>query len=390
MQGDKQVDGKSLEGIIQNTLDAIRTALEQLIKISDAIQYECEKIQSELEKARQETQGVSREVDNLYIAYREARVRLLDIKNKPEEEYSRNEMETAYEDAHKCQIRLIIMREREKALRKERDNLEKYYANLISTKKRADELVSQVGIVMEYLDSDLGDANDRHSLLDLKQRNLIGFKLVRAREAERRRIAHGLHDGPVQVFANITFGLEFCEKLVKDGDTDRLLNELGRLKGLARMNLGELRKIIYHLRPVILEKRGLVKALEQYVEQFREAYAIDTQLVVLNEQQQLDGIIELSVFRIVQETLVNVARHSAAKTCHIRLEFLPSGLNLSVNDDGIGFDVEDVLRNKKDGYGLLNIRERVELLGGGLQIQSKLGKGTKIVVKIPVFLKEAE
>ena len=86
-------------------------------------------------------------------------------------------------------------------------------------------------------------------------------------------------------------------------------------------------------------KRGLVKALEQYVEQFREAYAIDTQLVVLNEQQQLDGIIELSVFRIVQETLVNVARHSAAKTCHIRLEFLPSGLNLSVNDDGIGFDV---------------------------------------------------
>jgi two-component system sensor histidine kinase DegS len=384
VQRDKQVDGKSLEKIVQRTLEAIRTALTQLISISETTYLECEKIQNDLKKVRTEIKGVTEEVDNLYVAYRDARLKLLEIKQRPDGECSKSEIEAAYETAHKLQIRLVVMREREKALRKERDELERSYANLASTKKRADELLSQVGVVMEYLESDLKDVNT--SLLDMKQRKLIGLELVRAREAERKRIAREIHDGPAQVFANIAFGLELCEKLL-DTDRERLVDELRRLRELARMNLGELRKIIYHLKPAVIDEYGLVRALERYVEQFEETYAIDTELVILNEEQKLDSMIELSVFRIVQEALVNVAKHSAAKTCRIKLEFMPSVLNLVVSDDGIGFEVERALEGKTDSFGLLNIRERVELLDGEVSIQSKLGRGTKVVVKIPTAVK---
>lgn len=387
MQGDKQVDGKSLEKIVQRTLEAIRTALTQLISISEATYLECEKMQNDLKKARREIKGVAEEVDKLYVAYRDARIKLLEIKRRPEGECSKNEIEAAYENAHKFQIRLVVMREREKALRKERDELERSYANLASTKKRADELLSQVGVVMEYLESDLKDVNA--SLLDMKHRKLIGLELVRAREAERKRIAREIHDGPAQVFANLAFGLELCEKLVNT-DTNRLLDELGRLKELARMNLGELRKIIYHLKPAVIDEYGLVRALERYVDQFEETYAIHTELMVLNQEQQLDSTIELSVFRIVQEALVNVAKHSAAKSCQVKLEFMPSVLNLVVSDDGIGFEVEDVCKGRSDSFGLLNIQERVELLDGDVKIQSVLGKGTKIVVKIPTTGRESK
>jgi two-component system sensor histidine kinase DegS len=177
--------------------------------------------------------------------------------------------------------------------------------------------------------------------------------------------------------------LESCEKIVNT-DTTKLSEELTRLKDLARINSGELQKIIRHLKPDVIEEHGLIKALERYVDQFRESYAIDAELVVMNKARKLNGIIELSAFRIVQEVLSNVAKHSGAKTCKIKLEFMPDMLNLIISDDGIGFDVNGALGRKKDGFGLLDIRERTDLLTGELKIQSKLGGGSTVSVKIPV------
>ncbi len=375
----KRLNEKTIETIVKGTLESITETLNQLFDISERAKDEADKIKKELNNLKDESRDVAREVDSLYMKYKDARIKLLEIKRRPYDKCTKKAMEEAYESAQALQIKLVVKREREKSLRKKRDDMERSYSNLTKTREKAEDLLSHIGVVLEYLEGDL--ENVRSELAGLKERRLMGFELIKAREAERQRIAREIHDGPAQVYANIAFGLEMCERLMQS-DPEKLKKELNRLKELARNNLGELRNIIYRLRPVVLEEYGLIKALERYVDDIKDTYDIDTEFVIINDEQKLDPIIELSIYRIVQEAVNNIVKHSGAKKASVKLEYLDKGLNLVISDDGIGFDPNELENNGRHGFGLLNIRERVELLNGQLSILSKPGKGVKLVIAI--------
>nr|WP_272879097.1 ATP-binding protein [Clostridium sp. Cult2] len=140
-----------------------------------------------------------------------------------------------------------------------------------------------------------------------------------------------------------------------------------------------------------LDDLGLIPTLERYIYNFIEYTGIDIKLKVIGNIVNLNSAIEVAVFRIIQESLNNIFKHSNASEARIIIEYSPMRLNLSIQDNGIGFNVEEVNKigsGTTGGFGLISIKERVELLEGNVEIKSSLGKGTRI--NIYIMLPEEE
>jgi two-component system sensor histidine kinase DegS len=177
-----------------------------------------------------------------------------------------------------------------------------------------------------------------------------------------------------------------------DADPDEARRELQNLKQIMRDSLQDVRKIIYNLRPMSLDDLGLVPTLQRYVLTFQEESGISVSFITKGSQPELKSVIALTVFRIIQEALNNVAKHARASNVIMQLEFLEDSLKLYVYDDGVGFDTSRLNEKNEDitsGFGLVSMRERVELLGGDMRLSSEPGKGTRLNIIIP-FTEEEE
>jgi two-component system sensor histidine kinase DegS len=145
-----------------------------------------------------------------------------------------------------------------------------------------------------------------------------------------------------------------------------------------------LRKIIFNLRPSSLDDLGLRAVTKRYCEEFQEETGIKTDFRVFGDKTRLNSDIEVTLFRVLQEILTNVKKHSEAKNCVVKLEFGDGKVNMVVTDDGVGFE-----RHKKDGkhterhFGIMTIKERIALVDGSFNIESTPGKGTKVFTTIP-------
>ncbi len=206
-----------------------------------------------------------------------------------------------------------------------------------------------------------------------------------AHEEERARIARELHDSVAQSLLKIIYSAGFALDYLKE-DPRLAVDEVEEVQLRAKDCLRELRMIMSNLRPTSLDILGLKETVTRYAEQFEEEYAISTTV----DLQGLDSIpasVELAIFRILQEELTNVRKHSRAESVRIKTESSLGDLILVVEDDGVGFDPRELAAEQENGkqLGLLAIRERVELLGGELAIDSIPGMGTRITVRIPTI-----
>lgn len=237
-------------------------------------------------------------------------------------------------------------------------------------------------IVQEFLGGNLQDINN--TLEDIKQKHLLSRKIISAQEEERLRVARDIHDGPAQSLANLIIKAEVCEKLM-DIDIEKSKSQLQELKRCTRESIKDIRKIIYNLRPMSIDELGLVPALQRYIENFQRDTDITVDFVILSQVNLEDSIKSLSIFRIVQEVLNNIRKHACASFVRIRIDMNRSNISISIVDNGVGFDVEGVKVHDKEtgGFGLINIKERVELLNGSLEIKSELNKGTSVIINIP-------
>ena len=179
--------------------------------------------------------------------------------------------------------------------------------------------------------------------------------------------------------ANIVFRAEVCERLI-DIDMLRAKKELGDLRSQVRLCLKETRKIIFDLRPMTLDDLGLVPTVKRFLDAAQERSGIITEIRILGEERRLDSYVEIGVFRIFQEAITNVEKHANASAISIVMEFRRDALLATIVDDGKGFDTADNLGS--ESFGLLGMRERVNLLNGELTIKSEVGMGTKIMIKI--------
>jgi signal transduction histidine kinase len=209
-------------------------------------------------------------------------------------------------------------------------------------------------------------------------------QVVGAQEAERQRIARELHDATGQSLTAIALGLRGVETIL-EGNQSVALEQVRELKSFSTNALGELRQIIADLRPSQLDDLGLMAALQWYVQDFEERYSIHTDFIVEGNRSRLPSEYEAVLFRIAQEALTNVARHADASHAVVKLENYPAQVRVTIRDDGRGFDLENTLRSdRRTGWGLLGIQERVLLLGGRCEIHSKPGRGTRVQVTVPV------
>ena len=143
------------------------------------------------------------------------------------------------------------------------------------------------------------------------------------------------------------------------------------------------RRLIRDLRPSLLDDLGLVPAISWYVENYLDAAGVKAELQTSGLDKGLSSIIQIVLFRVVQEAITNIVKHAQANTAHIYLKFTPSAIAGSIEDDGRGFNADALHTENRQGIGLLGMEERIELLKGKLTIESKPGKGTRIHFEIP-------
>ncbi len=212
----------------------------------------------------------------------------------------------------------------------------------------------------------------------------LHFQVVRAQEAERQRIARDLHDATGQSLTAIALALRGYESsLAEQGLSGQ--GDLSTIRTFANEALTELRRIIADLRPPQLDDFGLASALRWYVGTFQERHPeLTVQLHLPRTMPRLAQEVETLLFRIVQEGLTNVAKHAVALSVVVDVQACDDSLCIEIEDDGRGFDVDATWADAQTGWGLLGIRERTQLLGGTVTIDSVIGQGTRVRVSIPV------
>jgi len=215
-----------------------------------------------------------------------------------------------------------------------------------------------------------------------KQLQQLLDKLICAQEDERKRVASEIHDGAIQALLGIWYRIQL---LAASGNNDDITREeLLKIQDLLGQQIQEIRRIVYNLRPVILDAHGLGPALRALIRTLQEESQINFKLVMENQNQHLPANFELTIYRIVQELLANVVKHSQATRVQVVLMNEKDNIVLIVKDNGTGFNLASLSRDNPYGnLGLANIRERIVLLGGTCKIDSQLGWGTTVKVQVP-------
>jgi len=213
-------------------------------------------------------------------------------------------------------------------------------------------------------------------------------RILKAQEDVRRELARNLHDGTVQLLAAISMGIDHVERLLQV-KPEAVYAELDALRKLVHQAIRDTRLLLFELRPLVLESRGLVPALEAYVEQLRSSETFAVHLDTGGFTRSLDTQVAGAIFSIIQEAVTNVKKHAQARNVWIRLREDDGDLVVEVEDDGLGFNVAAVERDyeKRGSFGLLNMRERAALIDGTLTIESSEAmpdQGTLVTLRVPL------
>lgn len=216
-----------------------------------------------------------------------------------------------------------------------------------------------------------------------EQAQKLSEQVLTAQEDERKRIARELHDETAQSLTTLLIHLKMLERSKDSGETTLRLREL---RDLTVETLEAVRKLAVELRPSTLDVLGLVAALEGYTETYasRLPVKVDFRVDGFEADERLPPQVELVLYRVVQEALTNAAKHAGSRTVTVRLRRTAEDVTAAVSDDGLGFDVEDVMRSRERGLGLFGMQERLTLVQGRLEINSTRGQGTRIRATVPL------
>lgn len=207
-------------------------------------------------------------------------------------------------------------------------------------------------------------------------------RILQAREQERLRLAREIHDGPAQVLANAVFELEYFERLL-ERDPSSVKEQLAQLKSDIRNGLAEVRRSMYNLRPPSFGDVNLFVALRHYLQDFGSHFGLAVESNLPEARERLSATKEVAIFRVFQEALQNVQKHANASRVVVRGELGPATLQITVEDDGQGFDPVGIETRNPRSLGLITMRERAGLIGGQLEVASSPGQGTRVTLVVP-------
>jgi signal transduction histidine kinase len=217
-------------------------------------------------------------------------------------------------------------------------------------------------------------------------------RVIEAEEAARKKLARDLHDGPTQLVAGIKMSLDFSKKALEK-EPSLLPRELNYMQDLADRATHQMRTMLFELRPLVLETQGLGAALQVFIDRRQKDIPGDTPKLSLKIEtnhpggdiSRQDGKVETTIFAIVQETVNNAVKHAQAQEIVVQLTETATAIYTVIKDNGIGFDVNQIMNNyeERGSLGMINLKERTQLVGGELSIRSAPGNGTRITIQIP-------
>ena len=285
------------------------------------------------------------------------------------ESISRQDIRMAYNAAMDAQQRLFVMRGQLDKLQNDQEALQRYGSFLEK--------------VRNFLLNDLPKSKTGR----LRSGGSASLQMViNAQEAERQRLSRQMHDGPAQTLSNFIVQTEIANRLL-DIDANRAKEELDNLKNSALNTFKEVRTFIFELRPMMLDDLGLFPTVRRYVDNFKEQTGTELNLTLKGSERRLESYLEVMIFRAIQELIGNAYRHNqdnpVKPQININISMDENVTRISVADNGKGFDPAMV--ENKQGLGLMLIRERVELLGGFLEIDAHVGKGARITFQVPTL-----
>ena len=282
------------------------------------------------------------------------------------ERLPREEIRSAYDAALDAQQRLFVMRGQVEKLQSDKNHLQRQ----IELLEFIDHNLSAEAIE----DSESSEAGEENYLLEM---------LVQAQEAERQRLSRQMHDGPAQALSNLILETEIAMRLF-DVNKEQAYEELGSLKDSATNTFQQVRDFIFELRPMMLDDLGLIPTIKKYTSALQENTDVKIRLGVTGIEHRMEPYLEVMIFRAVQELLRNALAHSRASEIDVKIDTGDSSVAVNVEDNGIGFDTDNLEENK--GMGLKLIKERVEMIEGNFELDSQIGKGTQVFFRVPYLV----
>ncbi|WCN07923.1 cache domain-containing protein [Marinomonas mediterranea] len=219
-----------------------------------------------------------------------------------------------------------------------------------------------------------------HHLADARLKTLIQ-SFIRLQINERRRFSRELHDGINQMLVSSKFRIELVASKIKKGhEQSSVFEEIETAEKMIEQTINEVREISHNLRPSVIDDLGLIPAMQQLLDNFSERTNISVNSDYPSNLDQLPEVIEITLYRFVQECLSNIEKHAGASKVIIRAWLQSDRLKFECKDNGKGFDAEQA----SDGIGLINMRERLELVEGDFNLTSRIGGGTIIKASLPI------
>lgn len=239
-------------------------------------------------------------------------------------------------------------------------------------------LIHAFNQMVEKLERSAAEIQELHAL-----RQGLLEKILQTQEEERARLSRELHDETSQLLASLRMAVRYLDE---SRDLETVQARLSDLRQLFDETFEGFRRFVAVLRPSSLTEGDLKGSLEHYVAEFQRRFGIPVDLAFSGSSAQLSAESAITLFRIIQESLTNVARHAQAHHVSIVLSISAEGQTVVVEDDGVGFDVEETMshRAERGNLGIFGIQERVRLLGGSCEIESSPGQGTSLYVRLPM------
>lgn len=276
----------------------------------------------------------------------------------------RADIRTAYDTALEIQQRMLVMR----------GQLEKYQAEQAGL-QRYISLLEKILLFMK---------ENSNGPTGLEVGGEILAKVINAQESERQRLSRMMHDGPAQALSNFIVQTEIASRLFEI-DPNRAKDELVSLKNSAMSTFQKVRTFIFELRPMMLDDLGLFPTIKRYVEAFKEQNKLNVTLSIKGQEKRFEPYLEVMIFRGLQELMGNAVRHNQDNPMKVDLTvqvtYESNLIKVSVSDNGKGFGPDAA--GAYGGIGLKLIKERVELVGGGIEIDAAIGQGSKITFQVP-------
>lgn len=367
---------------VNQLLSELRVESEALARESSEIEMLLRQTNGEVEKLANRELGMTNRVRDME----------LNLDN-----YSRTDMKTIYNSAHEIQMRLFMMRAQVEQLEAKRNSMKTLQQriqkvtsvllavpdgyNPTGTSSAKNYISAPLAQRNDFSSNSTGNDNSTGNSGNTDNKQVIG-QVIQAQEDERLWVSRQIHDGPAQTMTNLVLRAEICERLL-DMDVARAKSELSGLKSVVNMTLQDTRRFIFDLRPMILDDLGLEPTLRRYVQQFTDKFKVEVGVTINGMYGRLPSLIEVAIFRIVQEALMNVAKHAHANHAQVSLELNGDTVTVNVEDDGTGFNADDSTLHDPKFRGITTMRQRVDMFGGQFNLDTAPGRGTRVVVNLP-------